>query len=49
MACRNVEKGEQAKKEIVEETKNVEVVVQELDLSSFESIQKFAKNFNESK
>lgn len=47
LACRNVEKGEEARKEIVEETKNDNVVVQELDLSSFESIQKFAKNFNE--
>ncbi|GFR83479.1 retinol dehydrogenase 12 [Elysia marginata] len=47
LACRNVEKGEEARKEIVEETKNEDVVVQELDLSSFESIQKFAKNFNE--
>ena len=49
MACRNMEKGEEARKEIVEDTKNEDVLLQELDLSSFESIQKFAKNFNESK
>ncbi|RUS74792.1 hypothetical protein EGW08_017459 [Elysia chlorotica] len=47
MACRNLEKGEATRKEIVEETKNEDVVVQELDLASFESIQNFAKKFNE--
>lgn len=46
MACRNTEKGEQARNEIVEETKNEQVVVRELDLSSLESVQNFADNFN---
>ena len=49
MACRNMEKGEEARKEIVEDTKNEDILLQELDLGSFESIQKFAQNFNESK
>ncbi|KAK3769656.1 hypothetical protein RRG08_004908 [Elysia crispata] len=48
MACRNTEKGEQARKEIVEETRNEHVVVKELDLGSLESVQNFAMNFNES-
>ncbi|KAK3745047.1 hypothetical protein RRG08_037662 [Elysia crispata] len=47
MACRNTEKGEEAKKEIVEETRNDQIVVKELDLGSLESVQKFAKNFNQ--
>ncbi|KAK3765414.1 hypothetical protein RRG08_000337 [Elysia crispata] len=47
MACRNTEKGEQAKKEIVEETRSEQIVVKELDLGSLESVQKFAKEFNE--
>ena len=49
MACRNMEKGEEARREIVQETKNDAIFVQELDLASFDSIQKFAKRFNESK
>ena len=48
MACRNTEKGEQARQEVVEETGNEQVLVRELDLGSLESVQKFAKEFNES-
>ena len=49
MACRNMEKGEEARREIIEETQSDSVLLKELNLSSFESIQKFAKDFNESK
>ncbi|KAK3780063.1 hypothetical protein RRG08_061830 [Elysia crispata] len=47
MACRNMEKGEKARREIIEETQSDSVLLKELNLSSFESIQKFAKDFNE--
>ncbi|KAK3800256.1 hypothetical protein RRG08_018866 [Elysia crispata] len=47
LACRNLEKGENARREIAEDTNNQEVIFKELDLSSFASIQKFAKDFNE--
>jgi len=46
LACRNQERGDQAKREIIESTKNENVVVQILDLSSLESIKKFATEFN---
>lgn len=47
MACRNTEKGEKTRKEIVDDTRNDQIVVKELDLGSLESVQKFAKNFND--
>ncbi|RUS78951.1 hypothetical protein EGW08_013292, partial [Elysia chlorotica] len=47
MACRNTEKGELARQEIVEETRNEQVVVRELDLGSLESVRNFARDFNE--
>ncbi|GFR73639.1 retinol dehydrogenase 13 [Elysia marginata] len=49
MGCRNIEKGQEALKQIVEETRSDQVCLKELDLSSFDSIKKFAKEFNESK
>lgn len=42
MACRNMKKCEQARKEIVEATNNQNVFARELDLCSMESIRKFA-------
>ena len=42
LACRNLEKAEQAKKEIRLKTKNGELVVKKLDLSSIKSIRLFA-------
>ncbi|XP_036358469.1 retinol dehydrogenase 14-like [Octopus sinensis] len=50
MACRNLEKAEAAAKEIRDATKDSgknEVVVRELDLSSFESVRKFCARINE--
>ncbi|XP_005108305.1 retinol dehydrogenase 13 [Aplysia californica] len=46
MACRDLEKCEQAKKEIVEETGNKNIECQKLDLASFASIRAFAKLIN---
>lgn len=42
MACRNLEKANDAIKKIREETKDGELVAIELDLASFDSIKKFA-------
>jgi NAD(P)-dependent dehydrogenase (short-subunit alcohol dehydrogenase family) len=42
---RNMQKGEQVKQEIIQESGNSEVEVMECDLSSFESIQNFTQNF----
>ncbi len=47
LACRNVLKGRKAAYEIQEKTHNQNVVVEELDLASFESIKAFAKRVNE--
>lgn len=49
MACRNAEKSEKAKQELIEKTKNENVSVMELDLSSFDSIRKFVNNFKNMK
>lgn len=46
MACRNVESAERVKDEIITATKNKNVVVQKLDLSSFKSIRNFAEIIN---
>ncbi|XP_017078017.1 retinol dehydrogenase 11 isoform X2 [Drosophila eugracilis] len=45
MACRDKEKGERARKEIVKETGNSNVFSRECDLSSLDSIRKFAQDF----
>lgn len=42
LACRNREKGEQAKREIVASTGNEKVQVRVLDASSFASVRAFA-------
>lgn len=45
MACRNLEKGEIAKTEILKQFKEAQVVVMQLDLTSLESIKTFTQNF----
>ena len=48
LACRNVEKGELARKEIMEDGAEVEPEVFHLDLASLESVQQFSEKFLES-
>lgn len=43
LAVRSLERGENARKEIVERSGSSKVYVRELDLTSFDSIRKFAK------
>lgn len=45
MACRNYEKCEQARLEIISSTGNPQVFNCSLDLSSLESVRRFVKNF----
>lgn len=47
MACRNEEKCKEAIKKIREFTKEGEMIFLELDLASFESIRKFAKQIKD--
>ncbi|KAJ9593191.1 hypothetical protein L9F63_015258 [Diploptera punctata] len=47
LACRDLDKGEQACKEIIAVTHNKQVEVRKLDLSSLESVRNFAKNILE--
>ncbi|XP_014668004.1 PREDICTED: retinol dehydrogenase 13-like [Priapulus caudatus] len=42
IACRNVEKGEEAKKEIQQETNNENIEVMKLDLASLKSVKEFS-------
>lgn len=46
LACRNLEKGERARKLIIEETDNENVVLKRMDLSSLKSVQNFANDIN---
>ncbi len=46
MACRNMEKGHDAKSEILVEQPNAKLYVMEIDLASMESVRKFAAKFN---
>ncbi|BFZ07211.1 hypothetical protein BsWGS_10250 [Bradybaena similaris] len=48
MACRDTVRGETARKAIVEETGNNNVILKKLDLTSFASIKAFSKEINES-
>ena len=45
MACRNIEKSEQAKIELIGKTKNKNIQVIELNLSSFDSVRRFVNDF----
>lgn len=45
MACRDHKRCEEARKEIIEKTGNVNVYNRVLDLSSLESVRKFANKF----
>jgi len=45
MACRNLDKANEARDEIVSETGNQNLVVMKLDLSSLQSVRDFAKEF----
>ena len=47
MACRSLGSANEAKEEIIKETKNDKVFVLELDLASVKSINKFVKSFKE--
>ncbi|RZB40746.1 adh short, KR and/or Saccharop dh domain containing protein, partial [Asbolus verrucosus] len=46
LACRNLETAEKIQEEIIDETKNRNVVVKKLDLSSQKSIREFAADIN---
>ena len=45
LACRNLEKGNNAKEEIIKETDNQNITVLELDTSSLESVRNFVDEF----
>jgi len=47
MACRSLDSANQARNEIINETKNENVFVKYLDLSSVESVKKFAEQFKQ--
>lgn len=49
LACRDLEKAESARAEIILETANHNVVVKKLDLASMGSIRAFAKDINKCK
>lgn len=49
MACRNQQRADTAREEIVNETGNENVVVKILDLASLESVKRFADDINQSK
>ncbi|KAN0042478.1 hypothetical protein ACTFIV_005045 [Dictyostelium citrinum] len=47
LPVRNLEKGETLKKQLKEINEKVDITLMEMDLSSFESIRNFVKNFNQ--
>lgn len=49
MACRSVDSANQAKEEIIRESKNENVFVKELDLASVKSIRRFVESFKKEK
>ena len=48
LACRNVQKGEDAKKSIIAESGNENIVVMELNTASLDSVRRFAGEYEES-
>lgn len=46
LACRNKDLAEEARDKIIKQSKNTNVTVKILDLSSFKSVRNFAKDFN---
>ena len=49
MACRDLQRAEAARTDIVTDTGNENVVVKQLDLASLDSVRAFAKDINASK
>ncbi len=47
MACRNLQKAEQAKKDIQQKVPDADLIILELDLNSLQSVRDFAKAFAE--
>ena len=47
LACRDSERGDVARRDIIEETENPEASVGQVDLASLESVRSFAKAFSE--
>ena len=47
MACRNLQKAEQAKQEILQKVPDADLIIMELDLNSLQSVRDFAKAFAE--
>lgn len=45
LACRNIQKGENARMKIIEETENPNILFMQLDTSSLESVKKFVENY----
>ena len=45
LACRNIDKGNNTKEEIIKETNNQNITVLELDISSLESVRNFVQEF----
>ncbi len=48
MACRNIQKGEVAKKELLQQNPDARLKLMHLDLSDLESVQQFADDFSDS-
>lgn len=48
MACRDMDKCEKARQEIIEKTYNRKILCKKMDLASIESIKDFAEDFNKS-
>lgn len=46
MACRDLERAEEARTEILEDTGNENLVIRKLDLSDTKSIRAFAEHIN---
>ena len=48
LACRNVERANAARDDIIQSTGNDDVIVMTLDLASLRSVRQFAEDFNRS-